>query len=154
MLLCFLYFQSSISWQNCRRLPFVRDSSCLGGHGTYLPFFRCRNISRPLAERISLKSSDFDDVHLSYSLPTHSPPTLCIFLVSASLPFFCMFACLSYAVTQSLSEPLSFHPPPPPHGYVLFGQACVLAYMSWRLLMFTITRTETKKGNGFSMMHN
>lgn len=61
------------------------------------------------------------------------------------------------------STSLSVTQSPPPHGYVLFGQACVLAYMSWRLLMFTITNwdqhtdvrgpgTETKKGNGFSVM--
>lgn len=31
------YLQFSTSWQSCGRLPCVRDSGCLGGHGTYLP---------------------------------------------------------------------------------------------------------------------
>lgn len=60
--------------------------------------------TRPLAEKISLKSSDFDDVTLitlcTHSFPRNSP---CIFLVFAFLSLLCMFACLS--VTQSLSEP-------------------------------------------------
>lgn len=30
------YLQFSTSWQSCGHLPCVRDSSCLGGHGTYL----------------------------------------------------------------------------------------------------------------------
>lgn len=62
--------------------------------------------TRPLAERISLKSSDFDDVMLitlcTHSFPPNSP---CIFLVFAFFSLLCMFACLS--VTQSLSAPWS-----------------------------------------------
>lgn len=62
--------------------------------------------TRPLAERISLKSSDFDDV-TPITLCTHSfpPNSPCIFLVFAFLSLLCMFACLS--VTQSLSAPWS-----------------------------------------------
>lgn len=101
--LLFPYFCVVMSWQNCRRLPSMRESSCLGGHGTYL---QCRNTTRPLAEEMCLKSSDFDDVRSLHTVPTHSTPTLSYFSCLC-LSFSLLFACLSYAITQSLSEPLS-----------------------------------------------
>lgn len=83
-------------------------------------------------------------------------------LLYVCLPFICCHSVFVWTPIIPALLSLS-HSPPPPHGYVLFGQACVLAYMSWRLLMFTITNwdqhtdvrgpgTETKKGNGFSVM--
>lgn len=77
-------------------------------------FFWCRKISRPLAERIPLKSSDFDDVCLSHSLPTRSPPTVFFLSLPASHSFVCLPAfhmlslslCLNsylYGISLSLS---------------------------------------------------
>lgn len=126
-----------MSWQNSRRLPSMRENSCLGGHGTCL---QCRNTTRPLAEEMSLKSSDFDYVRLSHTVPTHSPPTLthfsCLCLSSSLLSAFHMLSlslCLNpyhsnTSLSLSLSLPITHSPP---HGYARLGQACVLAYMSW-----------------------
>lgn len=106
-------------------------------------FFWCRKISRPLAERISLKSSDFDDVCLSHSLPTCSPPTVFFLSLPASHSFVCLpaFHMLSVSLRPnsyhygiSLSLYLSVTQSPP-LGFVLLGRACVLAC----LLTFTIT---------------
>lgn len=73
---------------------------CFSGAGT----------TWPLAERISLKSSDFDDVRLSRNVPTHSPPNYfsCICLSSSllCLPAFHMLSlslCLSPYHSQHLS---------------------------------------------------
>lgn len=99
MWLPFPYFRVHISWHNCRRLPSMHESSCLGGHGTYIAFFRCRNTTRPLAARISLV------VRLWWCVPTHSPPTHCrTSAASASIPLLCVSASFWFAVTQSSSE--------------------------------------------------
>ena len=108
--------------------------------------FRCRNTTRPLAERISLKLSDFDDVRLSHTVPTHSPPTLYAFIIyyySAFLPLYCVCACLSYAVTQSLSEaPITparlclsaCHSLP----HMVLPVLAKLAHVSWRVCLRVI----------------
>lgn len=145
MWLPFTLYRAAFSRQSCRSLPSDPESCCLGGHGTCLLFFWSRNTTRPLAGRISLKSSDFDDVRLSHTVPTHSPPTLYpIFLASllcARLPFICCHSVFVWTLSlQLFSLPVTQSPP---HGYACLGQAhvmllvrvhlCVVGVFGWRL---------------------
>lgn len=141
--LLFPYFCVVMSWQNCRRLPSMRESSCLGGHGTYL---QCRNTTRPLAEEMCLKFVRlWWCAFIAHSAHSFYPNSIVFFM---SLPFFLSFVRLPFICHHSVfvwtpitPTLLSLYLPvthSPPHGYAPLGQACVMAYMSWRVRLCVI----------------
>lgn len=88
-------------------------------------FFRYRKTTRSLAEKISLKSSDFDDVCLSRLVPTHSPPTVFFLSLPAShsiecLPVFHMLSLLLCLNSSHYGTPLSLSA----HHTVLPSRLC------------------------------
>lgn len=89
--------------------------------------------SRSLAEKISLKSSDFDDVCLSQLVPTHSPPTVFFLSLPASHSIECLpvFHMLSLSLLSELPSlrhsALSIcpsHGPPVLAMFFLAGPVC------------------------------
>lgn len=99
-------------------------------------FFWCRKTSRSLAEKISLKSSDFDDVCLSQLVPTHSPPTVFFLSLPASHSIECLpvFHMLSLRL---LSELLSLRHSSlsicPSHGPPILAMFFLAGLVCWRV---------------------
>lgn len=134
------YLQFSTSWQSCGHLPCVRDSSCLGGHGTYLA----------VQEHIEAISRGFlsEAIRLWWCVlitpSAHSLSLNCLFfsclsccLLYVGQPFKC---CQSVFVWTPIILALPSHPPPPSsHTHtVIFLFGMLLCWIIW-VGVFTIT---------------
>lgn len=109
----------------------MAESSCLGGHGTYLVFFRCRNQA--------INSQNFSDRQTSmmcaHSFSPNSLSNFCCLCFYSSLLCVCIFliCCHSVFVWNPLLRHFSL-PDSILHVavYACLEKACVLARMSWR----------------------